>query len=99
MTVGSPAVSRASTRGPVVSASIGAALIVIFVAMRLWRVEEFSLDGDEIFIVLLGRDTWANLFSRSVQDAIHPPLFYLPLKPGMRIGGESLLWLRLLAGP
>jgi hypothetical protein len=63
--------------------------------MRLWRLTDFALDGDEIFSVQLARESWHNLFADAVNDAIHPPLLYLLLKPWIWVGGESLLWLRM----
>jgi Dolichyl-phosphate-mannose-protein mannosyltransferase len=71
------------------------AVIALFIAMRLWRMTDFALDGDEIFSVQLLRDSWADLFSEAAMDAIHPPLLYVLLKLWTGIGGESLLWLRL----
>jgi hypothetical protein len=75
---------------------ISGILIFAFVAMRVWRLTAFSLDGDEIFSLLLARGPWAALLGGAVQDAVHPPLFYVLLKVWIWIGGESLLWLRLL---
>ena len=63
--------------------------------MRLWRLTAFSLDGDEIFSLLLARSDWHALFASATQDAIHPPLLYVLLKGWIWIGGESLFWLRL----
>jgi hypothetical protein len=71
------------------------AVVVLFVGMRLWRLTDFALDGDEIFSVQLARDNWHDLFAGAVQDAIHPPLLYVLLKVWIAVGGESLLWLRL----
>ena len=71
------------------------AAIALFVGMRLWRLTDFALDGDEIFSVQLARDSWRGLFAAAAQDAIHPPLLYVLLKLWIGIGGESLLWLRL----
>ena len=71
------------------------AAIFAFVAMRMWRLTGVSLDGDEIFGLLLARSKWHDLWAGAVRDAIHPPLFYFLLKVWVRIGGESLLWLRL----
>src|SRR5580698_7226175 len=74
-------------------ATIG--VVALFIGMRLWRITDFALDGDEIFSVQLARDSWRDLFSAAVRDAIHPPLLYVLLKVWIGIGGESLLWLRL----
>jgi hypothetical protein len=71
------------------------AVLALFIGMRLWRITDFALDGDEIFSVQLARDNWRDLFSAAVQDAIHPPLLYILLKLWIGVGGESLLWLRL----
>jgi hypothetical protein len=71
------------------------AVVALFLGMRLWRLTDFALDGDEIFSVQLARDNWRDLFAAAVQDAIHPPLLYVLLKLWIGIGGESLLWLRL----
>ena len=71
------------------------AVVALFVGMRLWRITDFALDGDEIFSVQLARDNWHDLFSAAAQDAIHPPLLYILLKFWIGIGGESLWWLRL----
>ncbi len=71
------------------------AVVALFVGMRLWRLTDFALDGDEIFSVQLARDNWHDLFSAAAQDAIHPPLLYILLKLWIGIGGESLWWLRL----
>src|ERR1700683_4017441 len=71
------------------------AVVALFIGMRLWRLTDFALDGDEIFSVQLARDNWHDLFAAAAQDAIHPPLLYVLLKLWTGIGGESLLWLRL----
>ena len=63
--------------------------------MRVWRLADVSLDGDEIFSLLLARSDWHTLFAGAVKDAIHPPLFYVLLKAWVWLGGESLFWLRL----
>lgn len=70
-------------------------MVALFVGMRLWRIADFALDGDEIFSVQLARDNWHDLFAAAAQDAIHPPLLYVLLKLWTGLGGESLLWLRL----
>ncbi len=64
--------------------------------MRLWRITDFALDGDEIFSVQLARDSWRDLFTSAVQDAIHPPLLYVLLKLWIGVGGESLFWLAVV---
>ncbi len=71
------------------------AVVALFVGMRLWRITDFALDGDEIFSIQLARDNWRDLFAAAAQDAIHPPLLYVLLKLWTGLGGESLLWLRL----
>jgi hypothetical protein len=72
-----------------------AAVVALFIGMRLWRITDFALDGDEIFSLQLATASWRELFAKAVQDAIHPPLLYILLKPWIQLGGDSLLWLRL----
>lgn len=70
--------------------------IVLFVAARLWRLTASCLWFDEIFGVHAARMKWAEMLKFVAADIIHPPLFYALLKLWIGIGGESLLWLRLL---
>ena len=70
--------------------------IVLFVAARLWRLTASCLWFDEIFGVHAARMKWAEMVKFVAADIIHPPLFYALLKLWIGIGGESLLWLRLL---
>jgi len=75
-----------------------AAVIVLFAVARLWRLSATCLWFDEIFSVHAAHHSWIELFRFVAADIIHPPLFYLLLKIWIAIGGESLLWLRLLPG-
>ncbi len=71
-------------------------IVVLFVAARMWRLAASCLWFDEIFSVHAARHAWTDLLRFVAADIIHPPLFYLLLKLWIGIGGESLLWLRLL---
>ena len=73
-----------------------AATVGLFVAVRLWRLAASCLWFDEIFSVHAAHHGWAELLRFVAADIIHPPLFYLLLKLWISVGGESLLWLRLL---
>jgi hypothetical protein len=75
--------------------AITSALAALFLFLRIWRITDVSLDGDEIFSLLLARSDWHTLFGGAIKDAIHPPFFYVLLKIWVDVGGESLLWLRL----
>ncbi|MEP6718166.1 MAG: glycosyltransferase family 39 protein [bacterium] len=73
-----------------------ALVIVLFAAVRLWRLTATCLWFDEIFGIHAARHGWTELLRFVAADIIHPPLFYLLLKIWIGIGGESLTWLRLL---
>jgi hypothetical protein len=76
-------------------AAITYSLAALFLFLRIWRLTDVSLDGDEIFSLLLARSDWHTLFGGAIKDAIHPTFFYVLLKIWAAVGGESLLWLRL----
>lgn len=71
-------------------------LVAGFIGIRLWNLTSFCLDSDEIFSLLCARDKLGHLFQSVQADVVHPPLFYLLLWIWVRIGGQSMLWLRLL---
>ncbi|HYP53569.1 MAG TPA: glycosyltransferase family 39 protein [Pyrinomonadaceae bacterium] len=73
-----------------------AALALVYVALRLWRLTDSCLWFDEIFGVHAARHTWGQMLRFVAADVIHPPLFYALLKIWTAAGGESLAWLRLL---
>ncbi|MGO4879190.1 MAG: hypothetical protein ACLP59_00020 [Bryobacteraceae bacterium] len=89
---------RASARSRLRWLEIGALIVLVagFIAIRLWNLTSFCLDSDEIFSLLCARYNLAHLFGSVRADVVHPPLFYLLLWAWVRIGGESMPWLRLL---
>src|ERR1044072_2774624 len=78
------------------SQSLFILIAIAFVLARLLRLTSSCLWFDEIFSVHAARHTWADLVKFAAADIIHPPLFYALLKIWIAIGGESILWLRLL---
>jgi hypothetical protein len=71
-------------------------IAALYITLRLWRLTHYGLYGDETFSLHLARGDWSALIDQAVADVVHPPLFYLLLKLWILIGGESLLWLKLL---
>lgn len=78
------------------ASAILALVAAIYVAARLWHLTAYSLWGGESFGIYGARQDWSGLFSYVVADVAHPPLFYMLLKVWIAMGGESLLWLKLL---
>ena len=75
---------------------IFAAVGIVYLALRTWGLTASCLWFDEIFSVHAAEHTFSGIFGFIAADLIHPPLFYLLLKGWIAIGGEGLLWLRLL---
>ena len=72
------------------------ALCLIYIVLRVWRLTDSCLWFDEIFSVHAAEHTWNTIWWFVARDLIHPPLFYATLKLWIGVGGDSLLWLRLL---
>lgn len=79
-----------------IQAIIFVASALIFLGARLWHLTAACLWFDEVFSVHAARQSWAELIKFVAADIIHPPLFYAVLKVWIGVGGESLIWLRLL---
>ena len=73
-----------------------AVALLIFLGARLWHLTATCLWFDEVFSVHAARHSWGELIKFVAADIIHPPLFYALLKIWIGLGGESLIWLRLL---
>lgn len=71
-------------------------LALVFVAARLWRLTGQCLWFDEAFSVHAAETPIPEIFDLLAEDLIHPPLFYLLLKAWVALGGDGILWLRLL---
>lgn len=67
-----------------------------FVFVRVWNLTSFCLDSDEIFSLLCARYSFPHMLDSVRLDVVHPPFSYFVLWLWVRLGGESLLWLRLL---
>lgn len=75
---------------------IFAIITLLFIVARFFRITTFSLWGGETFIIDGIRQNWSGMFDYIIADIVHPPLFYVLAKSWVAIGGESLLWLKLL---
>lgn len=69
---------------------------LLYLATRFWQLTASCLWFDEIFSVHAARHSWMSLLGFVVEDIVHPPLFYALLKIWIGIGGDHVLWLRLL---
>jgi hypothetical protein len=69
---------------------------IVFVAARFWHLTSYGLFGDEVFTLWTSAQDWSRVLSSVVEDVVHPPLFYALLKLWIDIGGQSLLWIKLL---
>jgi uncharacterized membrane protein len=76
--------------------AIWAALLVLYVGLRSWRLTSYGLWVDEIFSVRAAQLAWPELFRFIATDAVHPPFFYVLLKLWIAAGGATLLWVKLL---
>src|SRR2546421_1353717 len=71
-------------------------LIVVYIAVRFWRIGDSCLWFDEIYSVHAAEHAWGDILNFVSLSLVHPPLFYLLLKVWIGIGGESVVWLRSL---
>jgi len=71
-------------------------LVMIFIGLRIYHITTFGLWGGEAFTMIGSRQDWAGMFTYIIDDIVHPPLIYILLKLWIGIGGESVLWLKLL---
>ncbi len=71
-------------------------LVILFVLLRIYHITTYSVWGGEAFTVIGSRQDWSSMFAYIVDDIVHPPLIYILLKMWLGIGGESVLWLKLL---
>ena len=72
------------------------ATVFVFVTARFWHLTSYGLFGDEVFTLWTAAQNWKSLIASVVGDVVHPPLFYALLKVWIELGGQSLLWLKLL---
>ncbi len=73
-----------------------AASATVYVALRLRSIWSPRLWGDEVFNYSLSQSTWVTLIKRTALDMMHPPLFYILLKPWVQVVGGSLPGLRVI---
>jgi uncharacterized membrane protein len=73
-----------------------AASVAVYVALRLRSIWSPRLWGDEVFNYSLSQGTWVTILKRAALDMVHPPLFYLLLKPWVHVVGGSLSGLRVV---
>lgn len=90
-----PMSKRIASRPLSLSLVIFILVVILFVALRFWKLTSFSLWGGEAFTMIGVKQTWMGMFSYVIADIVHPPLFYILLKLWIGLGGESLLWLKV----
>lgn len=91
-----PLAKRQFTLVTLQPALIPSLLVALFVLLRIYHITSYSIWGGEAFTMIGSRQDWASMFAYIVDDIVHPPLIYVLLKLWLAVGGESVLWLKLL---
>ncbi len=71
-------------------------LLLLALAMRLFRLDYRSVWYDESFSIILARQDIGTIINGTAHD-YHPPLYYLLLSGWMKIFGDGILATRLLS--
>jgi hypothetical protein len=75
---------------------VGAVILTVYVAAQLWHLTSFGIFGDEVFTLWTVGQDWNDAIEWVIGDVVHPPLYYALLKLWVDLGGQSLLWIKLL---
>jgi hypothetical protein len=73
-----------------------AGLCLLLIGLTFRNITADPLNWDEAFSFNLAAMPWKLAWSAAVADASNPPIFTMVVKLWMALGGQSLLWLRLL---
>lgn len=73
------------------------AVTALYVGVRLWHLGDSCLWFDEMYTVQAAELAWNDILGFLALDLVHPPLFYLLLKVWMSIGGDGIVFVRLLS--
>lgn len=86
-----------SVRARLARPEIAAALAVgAFTVLRLAALTRYPFWTDETWTLEVGRSSLRTALMLHADDQTHPPLFYTLLWFWRRVGGDSLVWVRLL---
>jgi hypothetical protein len=69
---------------------------LLFILFRTWNLASYGIWGGEAFSVIGARLGWAEMMNYIIADVVHPPFFYVLLKLWILLGGDGVLWLKLL---
>ncbi|HEU5089881.1 MAG TPA: hypothetical protein VFT99_20640, partial [Roseiflexaceae bacterium] len=69
-------------------------IVALYVVLRMWTLTRYDLWADEVTTLLILRQNWSEVFHYTLQDIVHPPLFYLLPKAWFDLGGGSTQWVR-----
>ncbi|HEY9230601.1 MAG TPA: hypothetical protein VIS78_00585 [Blastocatellia bacterium] len=72
-----------------------ALIVVLFAALRFWKLTAYGLFSDEVFSAETAHRSWPQLQRAVITDVVHPPLFYYLLKLWIA-ASDALLWMKLL---
>ena len=71
-------------------------IILLAVLLRLYQID-YNLDGDEIASVHISMGSFSHVIDLSIQDRVHPPLYYLLLAFWIKLFGSSEISVRALS--
>ena len=72
-----------------------ALIVVLFAALRVWKLTAYGLFSDEVFSAETAHRSWSQLQRAVITDVVHPPLFYCLLKIWIA-ATDALAWMKLL---
>jgi len=75
--------------------ALGVTILLLAASVRLWNLGGQSLWMDEAFSCLLATLPLPTAWQATITDAVHPPLYYLLLRPWLALAGHSEFALRL----
>ena len=71
-------------------------IILLAVLLRLYQID-YNLDGDEIASVHISTGSLSHVIDLSIQDRVHPPLYYILLAFWIKLFGSSEVSVRALS--
>jgi 4-amino-4-deoxy-L-arabinose transferase-like glycosyltransferase len=94
---GTPEAHRATAGKPLTVAVIISLILITATCLRLFGLEQQSLDGDELLSRRVVLSNWSVAVSAIEQNLVNPPLHYFVLKAILPLTGSGAMGIRALS--